>query len=117
ADGDEISSVAQVVTGQSVILVSNTAYAKKVNVSEIDILARYRKGVKVFDLKGNATSGTSIIGSGVFGEDDDVVIQTDEDEYSAISVSSIQEDTRSGRGKSLSVENKQIKYALIRHNN
>ena len=117
ADNDEISSVAQVLTGQSVVLISNTAYAKKVNVSEIDILARYRKGVKVFDLKGNATSGTSIICSGIFGEDDDIIIQTDEDEYSAISVSSIQEDTRSGRGKSLSVENKQIKYALIRHNN
>ena len=116
ADNDEISSVAQVVTGQSVIIVSNTAYAKKVNVSEIDILARYRKGVKIFDLKGDATSGTSVICSGTFAEDDDVVVQTDEDEYSAISVSSIQEDTRAGRGKSLSVENKQIKYAVIRHN-
>ena len=117
ADDDEIVSASQVVAGQNVVIVSDTAYAKKVNVSEIDVLARYRKGVKVFDLKGAASSGKTIICSGVFGEEDDVVVQTDEDEYAAISVSSIAEDTRSGRGKSLSVEKKNVKYAIIRHNN
>ena len=117
ADDDEIVSASQVVAGQNIVIVSDTAYAKKVNVSEIDVLARYRKGVKVFDLKGAASSGKTIICSGVFGEEDDVVVQTDEDEYAAISVSSITEDTRSGRGKSLSVEKKNVKYAIIRHNN
>lgn len=117
ADDDEIVSVNQVVAGESVVLVSNTAYAKKVNSSEIDVLARYRKGVKIFDLKGAATSGTNVICSGISNEDDDVVIQTDEDEYAAISISTISEDTRSGRGKSLSVEKKSIKYAVIRRNN
>ena len=117
ADGDEIVSASQVVAGQNVVLLSDTVYAKKVNVSEIDVLARYRKGVKIFDLKGSASSGKFVICSGVFGDDDDVIIQTDEDEYAAISISSVDEDTRAGRGKSLSVENKNIKYAIIRHNN
>ena len=117
ADGDEVVSASQVVAGQNIVLVSDTAYAKQINVSEIDVLARYRKGVKVFDLKGSASSGTKVVCSGVFGEEDDVIIQTDEDEYAAISVSSISEDTRAGRGKSLSVENKkQVQYAVIRHN-
>jgi len=54
----------------------------------------------------------------VFGNDDEVVIQTDSDEYSSISVSSIAEDTRSSKGKSLSVENnKSVIYAVIRKNN
>ena len=117
-DGDFVISANQVVAGQSIVLVSNTAYAKQINSSEIDVLARYRKGVKAFDLKGDASSGTSVICAGVFGEEDDVIIQTENDEYSSIAISSISEDTRSGKGKSLSVEQKvNITYAVIRHNN
>ena len=117
ADNDYVVSANQVVSGQNIILVSNTAYAKQINVSEVGVLARYRKGVKVFDLKGDSSSGTSVICSGVFNEDDDVVIQTEDDEYSAISASNISEDTRSGKGKPLSIENKKIAFAIIRHNN
>ncbi|MBQ8452113.1 MAG: DNA topoisomerase 4 subunit A [Clostridia bacterium] len=117
ADNDCVVFAGQVVKGQSVVLVSDNAYAKQINVSEIDVLARYRKGVKVFDLKGANQSGQMIICAGTFNEEDDVVILTNEDEYSAISISLIEEDTRTGKGKSLSVDNKkQIKYAVIRHN-
>ncbi|MBO5344470.1 MAG: DNA topoisomerase 4 subunit A [Clostridia bacterium] len=116
ADGDEVVSASQVVAGQNIVLVSDAAYAKQINVSEIEIIARYRKGVKVFDLKGEKSSGTKVVCSGTFGEDDDVVVQTDDDEYAAISVSSIAEDLRSGKGKALSVENKKVNYAVIRHN-
>ncbi|MBR2391151.1 MAG: DNA topoisomerase 4 subunit A [Clostridia bacterium] len=116
ADGDEVVSASQVVAGQNIVLVSDAAYAKQINVSEIEIIARYRKGVKVFDLKGEKSSGTKVVCSGTFGEDDDVVVQTDDDEYAAISVSSIAEDLRSGKGKALSVENKKVNYAIIRHN-
>ena len=116
ADGDEVVSASQVVAGQNIVLVSDAAYAKQINVSEIEIIARYRKGVKVFDLKGEKSSGTKVVCSGTFGEDDDVDVQTDDDEYAAISVSSIAEDLRSGKGKALSVENKKVNYAIIRHN-
>ena len=118
ADGDEVVSANQVSAGQSICLISNKAFAKQINTSEIEIIARYRKGVKVFDLKGDNSSGTSVVCAGVFGSDDEVVIQTDSDEYSSISVSSIAEDTRSSKGKSLSVENdKSVNYAVIRKNN
>lgn len=117
-DGDEVVSANQVTAGQNVCLISNTAYAKQINTSEIDVMARYRKGVKVFDLKGDNSSGTKVVCAGVFGEDDEVVIQTEFEEYAAISVNSIQEDTRASKGKSLSVEdNKNIIYAVIRKNN
>ena len=117
ADNDEVISANQVLAGENIILVSNTAYAKQINISEVGVLARYRKGVKVFDLKGDSSSGTSVVCSGTFLSEDDVVIKTDDDEYSAISVSSISEDTRSGKGKSLSIDNKKIEFAVIRHNN
>ncbi len=117
AEDDEVVSANQVAPGQSVCLVSNKAFAKQINISEIEVLARYRKGVKVFDLKGENSSGTSVVCSGVFGEDDDVIIQTETDEYAAISIKSIPEDTRSSKGKSLSVEsNKIVSYAVIRKN-
>ena len=116
-DDDEVVSASQVAAGQNIVLITNTAYAKQINSSEVDIIARYRKGVKVFDLKGASSTGTEIICSGVFGDDDDVVLQTDDEEYSAISISTISEDTRVGKGKSLSIEkSKKIKYAVIRHN-
>ena len=116
-DDDEVVSASQVVAGQNIVLITNTAYAKQINSSEVDIIARYRKGVKVFDLKGASSTGTEIICSGVFDDDDDVVLQTDDEEYSAISISTISEDTRVGKGKSLSIEkSKKIKYAVIRHN-
>ena len=116
-DGDEVVSANQVVAGQNIVLVSNAAYAKQINTSEVEVIARYRKGVKVFDLKGASSNGTSVVCSGVFNEDDDVIVQTSDDEYASISISSISEDTRVGKGKSLSVENsKNIKFAIIRHN-
>ena len=117
ADGDEVVSVNQVVSGQNIVILTDAAYAKQINSSEIDVLARYRKGVKIYNL-GASSSGSKIICSGVFGDEDDIVIQTEDDEYSAISVSSISEDTRLGKGKPLSIEdNKIIKYAVIRCNN
>ena len=118
SDGDCVVSANQVHLGQSIVLISNTAYAKQINTSEIDVLARYRKGVKVFDLKGDNSSGTKVVCSGVFGDDDEIVIQTEFEEYSAIAISHIAEDTRSSKGKSLSVEDhKNVIYAVIRNNN
>ncbi len=117
ADGDYVVSANQVVAGQNILLVSNKAYAKQMNSSEISIIARYRKGVSVFDLKGDSASGSRIVCAGIFGEEDDVLIQTAEDEYACISINSIKEDTRIGKGKALSVDNKKVISALIRCNN
>ncbi|MBQ7918269.1 MAG: DNA topoisomerase 4 subunit A [Clostridia bacterium] len=117
-DDDEVVSANQVKAGQNVVIVSNKAYAKQINTSEIEVLARYRKGVKVIDLKGDNSNGSAVVCAGAFGEDDDVVIQTEFDEFAAISISSIQEDTRLSKGRALSVEeNKTVQFAAIRFNN
>ena len=117
AENDYVVFVGQVKLGQSIVIVTNTAYAKQVNTSEIDVLARYRKGVKIFDLKGDKASGSYIIGAGLFGESDDLVVVIDDENYSAISISNIVEDTRLGKGKCLSVDSKKIFGAFIRKNN
>jgi DNA gyrase subunit A len=118
SDGDEVVSANQVVSGQNVVLVTNKAYAKQINTSEIDVLARYRKGVKIIELKGDSSNGSCVVCSGVFGEEDDVVIQTEFDEFAAIAISSIPEDTRLSKGRALSVEeDKVVSFATIRLNN
>ena len=116
SDGDFVVSANQVVKGQNIVLISNTAYAKQINTSEFDVLARYRKGVKAFDLKGLGSSGTEVLCSGVFEEEDEILVETSENDYVAISISTIKEDTKTGKGKSLSVETKQILSAKIKHN-
>lgn len=116
AEGDFVVSANQVTAGQNVVLVSNKAHAKQLNSSEISIIARYRKGVSVFDLKGDSSSGSKIICAGTFGDEDDVILQTEDEEYACISLSSIKEDTRIGKGRALSVQSRKISSALIRHN-
>ena len=118
SDGDVVVSANQVKAGQNVVMVTNKAYAKQINTSEIEVLARYRKGVKIIDLKGDGSNGSTVVCAGIFGEDDDVVVQTEFDEFAAIAISSIQEDTRLSKGRALSVEdNKIVQYAIIRFNN
>ena len=79
SDGDQVISVDQVVPEDEIAVVSNTSYAKRVIASEIDVLARYRKGVKIIDLKGDHSSGTSVIASRVAKENSEVVLMFEEE--------------------------------------
>ena len=102
ADGDYIVSVDQVTGSDEIAVVSDTAYAKRVIVNEIDLLARYRKGVKIIDLKGASSSGRKVVVSGKVVASSDVVIVS-ENEVSAISSRSLDEDIRSSKGRCISV--------------
>lgn len=116
-EDDEVLSACQVKKGENIVLVSDYSFAKQINTSEIEISARYRKGVKVFDLKGEKSSGNSVICAGKFGASDDIVVESAEGDLSAVPISSIGEDTRSSRGQSLSVEkHKKINRAIIKVN-
>lgn len=114
SENDSVVFVSQISKDDNVILVSNKAFAKKLNVNEIDVLARYRKGVKVFDLKGKDSSGTELLTAGLAKQNTDVVVQTLDEEYSAVSSNNIEEDTRASKGKSLSIGNAIILSAFIR---
>ena len=115
AESDEALLITQISPEDSVVLISNTAYAKRVNVNEIDVLARYRKGVKIFDLKGDSSSGTSVIASALYKASADVVIINSAGDFSNISISTIEEDTRASRGRSLSIGQAKLSNAYIRN--
>ena len=113
ADGDTIVSVDQVDGADQIAIVTNKAYAKRVLVNEIDMLARYRKGVKIIDLKGNNSSGVSVVASGKVLDTSDVVLVSETD-VSAINSRSLDEDIRSSKGRCISVTGLTIINGFIR---
>ena len=113
ADGDFIVSVDQVNGDDQIAVVTNKAYAKRVLVNEIDMLARYRKGVKIIDLKGSNSSGTSVVASGKVVGTSDVVLVTETD-VSAINSRSLDEDVRSSKGRCISVTGLIVTGGFIR---
>ena len=113
SDSDYCVMISQVSAGDLVAVVTNKGYAKKVLSSEIDKLARYRKGVKIIDLKGESSNGSSVVGAGIERENTELVIVTD-DEASAISFSSVNEDTRSSKGSKLGVTKNNVTSVNVR---
>ena len=96
-------------------MISDKAFAKRVNINEIDVLARYRKGVKIFDLKGEKSSGVEVLAAGLYKENTEVVVKNVGGDYSCINASSIIEDTRSSKGKSLSIGDSKLEQSFIRN--
>ena len=113
-DTDNVVFVSQITKEDTVIVVSDNAYAKRVNVNEIDVLARYRKGVKIFDLKGANSSGTKVIAAGLYKQTTELITLNSSDDFACVSASSIDEDTRASKGRSLSVGSTKLTNAFIR---
>jgi len=62
-DGDECVSVKQVDGEGEAIVVTDKAFAKRVVLASLDVMARYRKGVKIIDF-GKGVNGSSIVFAG-----------------------------------------------------
>lgn len=103
ADDDELVLISQIKKGVNLIAITDKAYAKRVNICEIDPMARYRKGVKLYELKPN-TTGSAIVGAFVETDRAEIVVVTSENEFEAINLESIPEDTRGSKGKRLSLD-------------
>ena len=112
-EGDEVVFIGQAKPGVYAVLVTDNAYAKKVNISEITETARYKKGMKIYDLK-PATTGTKVVGAMVENNNYEVVLEDDAGLLSAIKEDSIEEDTRGAKGTRLSLEGKTIAKATFR---
>ncbi len=113
ADDDQVILISQARKGDNIIAITNNAYAKKVNICEIDETARYRKGIKLYDLKPN-TTGDFLVGAFIEQNNAEIVVQTESGEYNAISVNSIIEDTRGSKGKKLSLDGLKLTNAFLR---
>jgi len=112
-DGDAVILIGQVTKEDNIIAITNKAYAKKVNICEVDETARYRKGVKLYDLKPTST-GTELVGAFIEKGACEVIVESESGEFSAISNNIIPEDTRGSKGKKLSVEGITLTSAVYR---
>ena len=112
-EGDEVVFIGQAKPGVYAVLITDNAYAKKVNISEITETARYKKGMKIYELK-PATTGTRVVGAMVENNNYEVVLEDNENMLYAIKEESIEEDTRGAKGTRLSLNGKVITKATFR---
>lgn len=68
-------------------------------IADVDVMARYRKGVKVVDLKG--TNGNSVVFASYVTEPYDIVIKVDDDYLSCFNTEALRIESRSSTGKPL----------------
>lgn len=102
SDGDELILATLCRKEDGIALVSDSAFAKRLLVSEIEPLARYRKGVKIFDLRGD--NGKNLLFAGIIKNDGqifDCIIESKDGVLSAYSTEIFDRQNRTGRGKSL----------------
>ncbi|MDE7394987.1 MAG: hypothetical protein K2M95_02560, partial [Clostridiales bacterium] len=79
ADDDECIYIGQINGDGEAVLVSDRGYAKRVLVSQIDVMARYRKGVKIVDF--NKKDNGSFLAFVSYVTDPYKVVLQFEDEY------------------------------------
>lgn len=100
-DGDSVVLATQVKKKDVVALISDKGFAKRVDVSEIEVMARYRKGVKIFDFKGD--NGKKLVYAAV--EDSlsrDVIFEDKDNLYTCYCTADFAKENRTTKGKSLS---------------
>ena len=119
ASGDEVIFVGQVRKEDSISLVTNKAFAKKVLVSDIDESPRYRKGLTIYPLKGDV--GTKLVFADIIKKDKqiyDVIFKAYDGVLSAYSTAVFEKEPRTGKGKSM-VKNKKGEELLeaFKYNN
>jgi len=102
ADGDECVLIRQVNGDGEIALCTDRAYAKRVLVSQIDVMGRYRKGIKIIDFaKGKTDNGNSIAYAAIVTMPFKVVFNVDDEYITAYSTESFAIENRTHVGKPL----------------
>lgn len=102
ADGDECVLIKQVNGDGEIALVTDRGFAKRVLVSQIDVMSRYRKGVKIIDFgKGKTDNGSMIVYATCVTVPFKVVIAVDEIFLTAYSTENFSIENRTHAGRAL----------------
>jgi len=96
ADNDEVVFATQAGNKGDVVVVTEKCFAKRVSVKEIEISARYRKGVKIIDLVG--TNGQNVLFAGYFAKPGMIACFTDEQVFT-MQTNDVGSEPRTGKGK------------------
>jgi hypothetical protein len=80
--------------------VTDRGFAKRVLIGDIDVMARYRKGVKIIDFS-KSDNGDSVVFSSWVREPYKIVLDVDGEYLSAFSTEALVIESRTGAGKPL----------------
>ncbi len=112
SDTDKCVFVRQVSGDGEVALVTDRGFAKRVLVAQLDVMARYRKGVKIIDF-GKKTNGTKLAFVGYVKEPYKVVLELDGDYLSAYSTETFSIENRTHVGKPLIKGRSEVTQCMI----
>lgn len=102
ADGDECVLIRQVNGDGEVALCTDRGYAKRLLVSQIDVMGRYRKGIKIMDFgKSKADNGSCIAYAACVTVPYKVVFNVDDEYLTAYSTENFTIENRTHIGKPL----------------
>lgn len=112
ADDDKCVAVRQVSGDGEVALVTDRGYAKRVLVAQLDVMARYRKGVKIIDF-GKKVNGEKLVFVGYVKDPYKVVLELDGDYLSAYSTELFSIENRTHIGKPLIKGKSEVTRCMI----
>ncbi|GHV01645.1 DNA gyrase subunit A [Clostridia bacterium] len=99
SDGDACIAVAQVKKGANfeAVMTTDRGFAKRTEADSIDVMARYRKGVKIYDLKGE--NGGELVFARIGNEPTSVIMKDTTGYLSPYETADISKESRTGKGK------------------
>ena len=112
SDGDECMFIGQINGDGEVVLVSDRGYAKRVLVSQIDVMARYRKGVKIVDFN-KKDNGTALAFVSYVTDPYKIVLVFEDDYLSSYSTEALSIENRTHAGRPIIKGRARIKEGLV----
>ena len=102
ADNDYCVLIKQVSPSDIITLVTDRSFGKKVAVKDIDVMARYRKGIKIIDLtKTKPNNGTKLLYAAVMNEPCKIVLVDYDGFLTSVDSETIKKENRTHSGSAL----------------
>ncbi|MDR2201418.1 MAG: DNA topoisomerase 4 subunit A [Clostridiales bacterium] len=113
SDGDYCVCVRQATGDGEVVVVSDRGYAKRVLIAQLDVMARYRKGVKIADFKKD--NGARVIFASCVKNPYKIVLDVDGEYLTAFSTEALSIENRTHPGRPL-LKGKHLLAAVFIYN-
>lgn len=112
AEDDYVILIKQIKGDETVVVLTNRGYAKQLKVKDIEPMARYRKGVKIIDLK--ETNGNKLKFADIAGDYSICIFDKEKNFVKAVKPDNFAKDTRAGKGKCLDAKKNEVQVATAR---
>ncbi len=112
SDNDYCQSATQVTSEGEVAIITDKGYGKRVLSVQLDVMARYRKGVKIIDFN-KADNGERVVFAGYVKEPYKFVMDIDGEYLSCFSTEVLNIENRTHKGRPLVKGKHNIKQVLI----